>query len=102
MIKIQLMAHTGKAQVTFAIDSQDPRLPASVVGDFNGWDTEAHPLRKRANGTASAIVKLEPGTSYAFRYHSRDGCFIDDQVPDRRRNSLGTVDCVLTIPGGAS
>jgi 1,4-alpha-glucan branching enzyme len=99
MIKIQLKAKTGEARVTFSIDSDDPRLPASVVGDFNDWDPEVHPLRRRSNGTASASVTLEPGYSYAFRYYNNDGYFDDEQVADRRPNPFGTSDCLLTIPG---
>jgi hypothetical protein len=36
-------------KVTFALPIAEADLPTSVVGDFNGWDPLAHPLKKRSN-----------------------------------------------------
>ena len=56
---------TGKVKITFALP--DAGESVSVVGDFNGWDPCATPLRKRSNGTRSATVVLAPGQRYSFR-----------------------------------
>ena len=54
----------------------------SVVGDFNGWDPLAHPLRRRANGTRSVSVTVRAGTTLHFRYLADGGMwFDDDSVP---------------------
>ena len=51
-----------------------------MVGDFNGWDPLAHPLRPRANGTRSAAVTLPPGRRFAFRYLAEGGRWHDDET----------------------
>ena len=50
----------------------------SVVGDFNGWDPFAHPLRRRANGTRSASVTVKKGRTLHFRYLAEGGIWFDD------------------------
>ena len=50
-------------KVTFALPIVDADLPTSVVGDFNGWDPLAHPLKKRSNGTRSVTVEVPAGAT---------------------------------------
>lgn len=96
MVKKQTVKKTGETRVTFVLPSSDARLPASVVGEFNGWDPLAHPFRKRTNGTYSVAVTLAPGRSYEFRYLGNDGLWFDE-VPDgelvTRRD--GGANCVV-------
>lgn len=93
MVKKQTMKKTGETRVTFVLPSSDPRLPASVVGEFNDWDPMAHPFRKRTNGTYSVAVTLAPDRDYEFRYLGNDGHWFDD-VPDG--------ELVMRRPGGAN
>ena len=81
MIKKQELKKSGETKVTFVLPSDDGRLPASVVGEFNGWDPMAHPLRKRSNGTYSVAVTLPAGTCHEFRYLGSDGQWFDEE-PD--------------------
>jgi alpha-amylase/alpha-mannosidase (GH57 family) len=70
----------------------------SLVGDFNAWSTETHPMKKSGDGTWTATVSLLPGTyQYAF---SIDGSKIEidpdnpltfESIDGRRLNSLVTV-----------
>jgi len=39
-----------------------------VVGDFNGWDKSATPMKKQKNGSFAASVPLERNREYQFRY----------------------------------
>jgi 1,4-alpha-glucan branching enzyme len=93
MVKKQNLKKTGETRVTFALLSSDPRLPASVVGEFNGWDPLAHPFRKRTNGTYSVAVTLAPGRRYEFRYLGADGLWFDEE-PDG--------ELVMRGPGGGN
>jgi hypothetical protein len=70
---------SGKVKVTFALP--DSGKCVSVVGDFNGWDPWASPLRRRSNGTRSVTVTLERGKPYTFRYLA-DGTFFDETDAD--------------------
>jgi hypothetical protein len=65
-----------------------------VVGDFNGWNPYAHPLRKRSNGVRSAVVTIPAGTTLRFRYLAEGGIWFDDETATMRDAQGG----VLTIP----
>jgi 1,4-alpha-glucan branching enzyme len=71
--------------------------PVSVVGDFNGWDPHAHPMRKRSNGTRSVTVEVPPG-SHPFRYLAEPGVFFDDTDADAiEPNGYGDTHSVLCV-----
>ena len=84
MIKTQTLKKTGETKVTFILHADDGRLPASVVGDFNGWDPMAHPFRKWSNGTFSVTMTVPPSAHYEFRYLGDNGCWFDED-PDGNR-----------------
>jgi 1,4-alpha-glucan branching enzyme len=46
---------------------------AYVTGTFNDWDPKADRLIRRNNQTYSAVVTLDKGERYAYRYVSGDG-----------------------------
>ena len=56
----------------------------SVVGDFNDWNPYAHPLRRRANGTRSAVVTVQTGSMLRFRYLGEGGVWFDDETAPAR------------------
>jgi 1,4-alpha-glucan branching enzyme len=96
MIKTQKLQKTGETKVTFILHADDDRLPASVVGDFNGWDPMANPLRKRSNGTASVAVIVPAGTQYEFRYlGSNDHWFDEDPDGVRVIRDSGLQNCLI-------
>ena len=78
MIKTAKPARNGTVRVTFALPHYAPSGAVSVVGDFNGWDPFAHPLRRRANGTRSASVTVKKGRTLHFRYLAEGGIWFDD------------------------
>jgi 1,4-alpha-glucan branching enzyme len=41
---------------------------AYLVGDFNGWDTSAIPMKRNKNGSYHVTLELESGKEYQFRY----------------------------------
>jgi 1,4-alpha-glucan branching enzyme len=76
-------APAGQAvKLTFALPSEATPQAVSVVGDFNGWDPYAHPLKKRSNGTKSAVVTIATGQPVRFRYLDAEGRFFDDHDAD--------------------
>lgn len=71
----------GKAiRVTFTLPVNEPAGAVSVVGDFNGWDPFAHPLKLRSNKTRSASVTVPPGSTFRFRYLAEGGRWFDDET----------------------
>ncbi|MEO7260212.1 MAG: isoamylase [Jatrophihabitantaceae bacterium] len=57
--------------------------PVSVVGSFNDWTPGRHQLIRRANGTRSVTVAVQPGQEVRFRYLGSGGRWFDD--PDARQ-----------------
>jgi 1,4-alpha-glucan branching enzyme len=57
-------------KVTFTLPKQAVKDAKTVhlVGEFNGWDIYATPLKKMKNGSFQATLQLEAGRSYQFRY----------------------------------
>ncbi|HUY78216.1 MAG TPA: 1,4-alpha-glucan branching protein GlgB, partial [Ktedonobacterales bacterium] len=52
--------------VAFAVWAPDARR-VSVVGDFNGWDQRAHPMRMRPNGVWELFLPdVQPGALYKY------------------------------------
>jgi 1,4-alpha-glucan branching enzyme len=70
----------GEVALTFSLCTDDP---VSVVGDFNGWDPLEHPLRRRSNGSRSAVLHVPAGTELRFRYLADGGHWFDDPDVDR-------------------
>ena len=88
---------TGEVKVTFVISENGADGQIAVVGDFNGWDPTATPLR-RHRGRRRASVVVEPGRRYAFRYLAEGGrWFNDEAADDYQPNQHGGSDSVLDL-----
>ena len=95
MIKVAKPTRSGAVRVTFALPATEPAGAVSVVGDFNGWDPYAHPLRQRGNGVRSAVVTIPAGTTLHFRYLAEGGLWFDDEAAEMR-DAQGAM---ITVPG---
>ncbi|MDQ4096656.1 MAG: isoamylase early set domain-containing protein [Actinomycetota bacterium] len=97
MIERQAMDAKGRVKVTFVLAEGGIDGQVAVVGDFNGWDPTAAPLRKRG-GRRVASVFLLPGRRYAFRYLGEGGqWFNDDAADDYEPNEYGGSDSVVDL-----
>jgi 1,4-alpha-glucan branching enzyme len=68
MLKKTTLASGKKVKVTFELPANGAKSIA-VAGDFNGWDKEAAPLKKRKkDGVWSVSLNLPVGQSYQFKY----------------------------------
>ena len=85
-------------RVTFALPVCTETGAVSVVGDFNGWDPAAHPMKKRSNGMRSVSVELPPGGTYRFKYLSEKGDWFCEPAADGEAwNEFHTTDSVLLV-----
>ena len=95
MLKRRTTSGSDLVAVMFVLPDGDPRLPASVVGDFNNWDPAAHPLRRGSNATWSASVTV-PSRRIRFRHRAADGPWFNDDLADSHApNDFGSADCIL-------
>ena len=98
MLKRRARKGSDDVKVSFVLSIDDPRLPASVVGDFNGWVPGADRFVKRNNGTASAVVSLSAGRAHRFRYRSESGEWFNDEAADGYEpNTHGSTDCIVVV-----
>jgi 1,4-alpha-glucan branching enzyme len=86
-------------RVTFSIPIAWLDRKVAVVGDFNGWDPTATPMRKRGD-LRTATVTLQAGRRYRFRYLDVLGRWHDDPAADDVvAGGLGSTDCVIDLTG---
>ena len=92
-------ARRGKVvKVTFALPTSDLDQPVSVLGDFNGWDPLANPLKKRSNGRRSATVEVTSGQALRFKYLAADGSwFCDPDTETVVHDEYHTVDSLIMV-----
>ena len=94
MIKVAKPTRAGTVRVTFMLPATEPAGAVSVVGDFNDWNPHAHPLRKRSNGSRSAVVTIPAGATLHFRYLAEGGVWFDDETAGQ----LDAQGATLSVP----
>ena len=69
-IKKQFLKTKPICKVTFRIPEKlgNSAKTAHVVGEFNGWNFLATPMRKLKSGAFTTTLDLEQGREYQFRY----------------------------------
>lgn len=69
MIKKAPSDKAGVTLVTFEFPVAIWAESVHLVGEFNGWDQNSHPLtRGRSDDAWSITLELEAGREYQFRY----------------------------------
>jgi 1,4-alpha-glucan branching enzyme len=91
-----------KQDVTFAVtlearDTLREIESVSVVGDFNHWDSQSHPLRKTEDGQWQTVIELEDGKSYQYRYLVNGQDWYTDEGCELCANPFGSENNVLTV-----
>jgi 1,4-alpha-glucan branching enzyme len=89
-------------KVNFVLPTDAVAGKVSVVGDFNGWDPLAHPLRPRRNGTRSAVVTLPPGHRFAFRYLARAAAGTTTTPPRPSSPTVSAATTPSSTPSGTA
>ncbi len=84
LIKTTKPDRHDNVRITFVLPDDRPTGAVSVVGSFNDWNPYAHPLRRRANGTRSAVVSVPAGSTLHFRYLGEGGLWFDDEAAEGR------------------
>ena len=87
-------------QVTFVLPREAAPEAESVcvLGEFNSWAQDAHPLKKHKNGDFTATLELETGRSYRFRYIIDGWKYENDWYADRYEpNPYGGEDSVVVL-----
>ena len=73
----------------------------TLVGDFNNWDiNNGIKLKKQKDGSLKAIVPLESGKTYSYRYLLNDGRWVNDDSADGYHfvSEFQIENCMITVP----
>ena len=87
-------------KVTFTLPKEAAFEAQSVclMGEFNNWAQDAHPLKQLKSGDFAVTVELEPGRSYRFRYIIDGWKYENDWGADRYEpNPYGGEDSVVDV-----
>jgi 1,4-alpha-glucan branching enzyme len=98
MLKFTNSREHEVVKITFSLPASDCDQPVSVLGDFNGWNPYAHPLRKRSNGMRSTTIEVEAGQTIRFKYLDADGnWFCDPDTGTAVHHEYQTMDSLLVV-----
>ena len=97
MNKSYLKTKKGVVKVTFELPTDVAAEQAVVVGEFNNWDPNATPMKRKKDGTFSAALNLEAGKQYRYKYYLDGERWENDPQPDALvPNIFGTQDSLIT------
>ncbi len=94
--KRQFLKNKPVCKVTFKFKTDAESLV--LVGDFNGWDETATPMKKAKGGTFSVSVEMETGFEQQFRYIADGNIWLNDEAADKYVDSLlGSENSVIIL-----
>jgi 1,4-alpha-glucan branching enzyme len=87
----------GCVRITFRISHHIWADGIALVGEFDGWDAQSHPLRRTDDdGEWHISLVLEANSSYRFRYLTDGKEWMDDDHADGyESNPFGGFDSVV-------
>jgi 1,4-alpha-glucan branching enzyme len=87
-------------KVTFVLpkDAAPEAESVCLLGEFNNWAQDAHPLKKLKDGDFAITLELETGRAYRFRYMIDGWKYENDWFADRYEpNPFGGEDSVVDV-----
>ena len=81
MLKKKYFKSKPTCQVTFHLPKDVKAKEVSLVGEFNGWDKAATPLKK-VKSVWKATLELEKDKEYQFRYLVDGQAWHNDEAAD--------------------
>jgi len=98
--KKQLLKSKPICKVSFRLDAADAAGANTVqlLGDFNNWDKSAEPMTKLKSNDFTAVLELETGKDYQFRYYIDGSIWKNDPQADYfAANSFGEENSVVSV-----
>ena len=97
MLQKKVIKARSACQVTFQLPEGIQAETASVVGEFNNWDENAHRMKK-VKRVWKTTLELEQGREYQFRYLVNGTEWHNDDAADKYvpNNVNGENSVVLT------
>ena len=86
---------TKNRRVTFRLNAPSVK-EVILMGDFNNWDADGHPMKKDENGIWKVDIVIPPG-KYEYRLLVDGQWRLDSGNNQTVPNSFGTENNVLTV-----
>ncbi len=83
MLKKRYISKGQTCKVTFILPEGIQAHSASVVGDFNSWSRDSHPMDRLKSGTWKVEITLQAGREYQFRYFVNGSEWHNDSEADK-------------------
>ncbi len=85
---------TFRLEKAFAKDFND----VCLVGDFNSWTVDEHPMKKLKSGDFTVTINLERDKNYQFKYLADKAKWLNDSEPDSLiENEFSGQNSMLTV-----
>lgn len=70
-------------RVTFQLPAEVADESVAIVGDFNEWNPEKHPMTfNEKKGVWTKSISMKPGTQHEFRYFVDGSTWRNDEAAD--------------------
>jgi|WetSurMetagenome_2_1015567.scaffolds.fasta_scaffold741722_1 1,4-alpha-glucan branching enzyme len=99
-IKKQYLKTKSVCKVTFTLPKNIARTAGSVylVGDFNDWDANSHPMKLQKDGSFNLTINLDKGKEYQYRYLLDGYMWENDDCADKYvKNPYGDSDNSVVV-----
>lgn len=99
-IKKQYLKSKPVCKVTLSLPKEAAETAESVyvVGEFNQWKENTHPMKKLKSGDFKTTIDLEVGQEYEFRYLIDGQRWENDWEADKYvPNNFATENSVLVV-----
>lgn len=85
MIKKVYLKSRPVCKATFRLPEEAAKSAKSVyiVGEFNGWNTNATPMKRLKNGDFTITLDLTIDREYQFRYLIDEACWKNESGADK-------------------
>ena len=98
MLKKRYYQGGDKCRVWFYLPAEVGAETAFLVGDFNGWNQNADPMKKKKDGAFFTALTLEVGNEYEYRFFLDGEHWENDWEADfYKPNDLGTENSVVKV-----
>lgn len=98
MLKKSYSKTGSKCRVTFKLPAEVEADNVTLLGEFNEWDTDSHPMKQLKDGSFSLTLSLPAGQDYRFRYLLDGKRWENDWAADAYLpNQYGTEDSIVVI-----
>jgi len=95
MARVKSKKKIQRRKIFFSLDASDAR-EVILMGDFNNWNPQKHPMKNDGNGKWTKAVMLFPKT-YEYKFLVDGEWREDPQNEQKCSNCFGTHNSILNL-----